>query len=236
MLALVPGLEPGAVGAATFTPDEAAPDAVAVAEALLAAAVADGAELRTGVAIDAIEEDGAGVLVHAGGERLSVDRAVIACGVDTPALAAGVGVRVPLVESPGALVHTAPQPRRLGPVLLAPEAHVLQRPDGRMVVGRDFAGGDVGLEPTALLAAAAGVLPALAGVTPERRTLCRRVLPADGLPVLGRSAGGRAYVMATHSGVSLGPLLGRLVATELLDDVEVDLLAPYRPERFAAAP
>ena len=141
----------------------------------------------------------------------------------------GSASRVPLVESPGALVHTAPQPRRLGPVLLAPEAHVLQRPDGRLVVGRDFAGGDVGLEPAALLAAAAGVLPALAGVGPERRTLCRRVLSADGLPVLGREPGGRAYVMATHSGVSLGPLLGRLVATELLDDVEVDLLAPYRP-------
>jgi len=235
MRALVPGLVPGAVGAATFTPDEAAPDAVAVTEALLAVASAGGAELRGGTAVEAIEPDGAGVRVRAGGAAIAADRVVIACGVDTPGLAAQAGVEVPLVESPGALVHTAPQPRLLGPVLLAPEVHVLQRPDGRVVVGRDFSGGDVGLEPAELLAAARVVLPALDGAAIERRTLCRRVLAADGLPVLGRGLDGRAYVAATHSGVSLGPLLGRLVATELLDEVDVDLLAPYRPARFAGA-
>ena len=34
--------------------------------------------------------------------------------------------------------------------------------------------------------------------------------------------------------VDLGPLVGRLAAAEILDGVSVELLAPYRLERFAA--
>ena len=90
MLALVPGLEPGAVGAATFTPDEAAPDAVAVAEALLAAAGRTARSCARASRSIALEERRRRrARPDAGGERLSADRAVIACGVDTPGLAAG---------------------------------------------------------------------------------------------------------------------------------------------------
>ena len=35
-----------------------------------------------------------------------------------------------------------------------------------------------------------------------------------------------------HSGVTLGPLIGRLAAMEILDGVRVEPLAPYRIERF----
>jgi glycine/D-amino acid oxidase-like deaminating enzyme len=61
------------------------------------------------------------------------------------------------------------------------------------------------------------------------------VLPKDGFPIVG-FAGGHPdiYVTAMHSGMTLGPLVGRLAAAEILDGVEVDLLAPYRLGRFAA--
>ena len=35
--------------------------------------------------------------------------------------------------------------------------------------------------------------------------------------------------------MTLAPLIGRLAAAEILDRVEVDLLAPYRLGRFAPA-
>ncbi|MGH6919428.1 MAG: NAD(P)/FAD-dependent oxidoreductase, partial [Geminicoccaceae bacterium] len=35
-----------------------------------------------------------------------------------------------------------------------------------------------------------------------------------------------------HSGVTLAPAVGRFAAMEILDGARVDLLAPYRPERF----
>jgi glycine/D-amino acid oxidase-like deaminating enzyme len=39
-------------------------------------------------------------------------------------------------------------------------------------------------------------------------------------------------VVVSHSGVTLGPLWGRIVAAELLDGVSDPRLAPYRPARF----
>jgi glycine/D-amino acid oxidase-like deaminating enzyme len=40
-------------------------------------------------------------------------------------------------------------------------------------------------------------------------------------------------VTVTHSGVTLAPIIGELAAIELLDDARVDLLAPFRLERFS---
>jgi glycine/D-amino acid oxidase-like deaminating enzyme len=44
-----------------------------------------------------------------------------------------------------------------------------------------------------------------------------------------------AWVLATHSGVTLGPLLGRVIAAEITRGAPSPTLAPFRPERFAAA-
>jgi glycine/D-amino acid oxidase-like deaminating enzyme len=41
------------------------------------------------------------------------------------------------------------------------------------------------------------------------------------------------YEAVTHSGVTLGPLIGRVLAREVLTG-EVDaLIVPFRPDRFA---
>lgn len=81
-----------------------------------------------------------------------------------------------------------------------------------------------------LLAAAAAYLPGIAGARIEQVHLCLRPVPLDGYPVVGPSrACPDVYAAVTHSGVTLGPLLGRLIAQELLDGVATELLAPYRP-------
>ncbi len=61
-------------------------------------------------------------------------------------------------------------------------------------------------------------------------------MPEDGLPCVGAVAEIPGYYEAvTHSGVTLGPLLGRLLAREILAG-EVDaLISPFRPDRFARA-
>ena len=67
----------------------------------------------------------------------------------------------------------------------------------------------------------------------ERVTLGWRPLPKDDHPVVGfvhRQSD--VYLAVMHSGVTLAPLIGRLAAQEILDDVRVELLEPYRLERF----
>jgi glycine/D-amino acid oxidase-like deaminating enzyme len=58
-------------------------------------------------------------------------------------------------------------------------------------------------------------------------------MPADRHTVAGRVPGLKnAWMIATHSGVTLGPFLGRLIADEIVRGTPSALLAPFRPDRF----
>ena len=61
-----------------------------------------------------------------------------------------------------------------------------------------------------------------------------RPMPSDRHTIAGRIPGfENAWMIATHSGVTLGPLLGRLLADELIRGAPSATLAPFRPDRFA---
>ena len=63
-----------------------------------------------------------------------------------------------------------------------------------------------------------------------------RPMPADGQTIAGRIPGlANAWMLATHSGVTLGPLLGPLIAGEIVGGTPSPVLAPFRCERFAAS-
>ena len=84
-----------------------------------------------------------------------------------------------------------------------------------------------------LLSKAAVYWPALANAVPDKIRVGFRPMPLDGLPVVGAVPGAQGvYVVATHSGVTLAPILGRYTAQEILAGEKIDILSPYRPERF----
>jgi glycine/D-amino acid oxidase-like deaminating enzyme len=59
-------------------------------------------------------------------------------------------------------------------------------------------------------------------------------MPADRLPILGPLPWlDSLYVAVSHSGVTLAPVLGRLIAREVADQTADGLLSPFRPDRFA---
>jgi glycine/D-amino acid oxidase-like deaminating enzyme len=163
---------------------------------------------------------------------------IVACGTDTPKVAAMAGVTVPLKPSPGVLVHTAPQPRLIDRVVLAPIAHMKQKPDGRIVTGVGFGGtpskDDSREGGVKFLKTASAVLPELGDAQLEKVTLGWRPLPKDDFPIIGFAPGRRdVYITVMHSGVTLSPLVGRLAAVEILDGVSAEPLEPYRSSRFA---
>jgi glycine/D-amino acid oxidase-like deaminating enzyme len=58
-------------------------------------------------------------------------------------------------------------------------------------------------------------------------------MPRDERPMVGALPGVDGfYVVVSHSGVTLGPLWGRVTAAEILDGALDPRLAPYRPARF----
>jgi glycine/D-amino acid oxidase-like deaminating enzyme len=87
-----------------------------------------------------------------------------------------------------------------------------------------------------LLARVAGVVPAARATKIVERRIGLRPMPADRHTIAGRVPGfDNAWVIATHSGVTLGPLLGRLIAAEIAGAAPHAALAAFRPERFETA-
>ena len=64
-----------------------------------------------------------------------------------------------------------------------------------------------------------------------------RPIPADGFPSVGAVPGvGSLFMAVSHSGVTLAPAIGAMLAGEIMEGAVDPLLAPYRPERFAQTP
>ena len=55
----------------------------------------------------------------------------------------------------------------------------------------------------------------------------------DGQSIIGFSPKvTNLYLVATHSGVTLAPVISESAAIEIMDDVEIQALSPFRPSRF----
>jgi glycine/D-amino acid oxidase-like deaminating enzyme len=236
--ALERNVRPGDIASAAHAEIEGSADPVGATDAILARAAKAGAQVRFPVDVVGLDmANGRLRAVKTGSGDVEADLIVIACGVDTPRIAAMAGLSVPLTRSPGILVHTDPQPIVVDRVLLSPIGNIKQKTDGRIVTGADF--GPAAVEDTSrqygrqFLKTMSAVLPSLSEASVEKVTLGLRPLPKDGFPIVGFPVGRRdIYITVMHSGVTLGPLVGRLAATEILDGVQVDPLAPYRLERF----
>ncbi|HKW95346.1 MAG TPA: FAD-binding oxidoreductase, partial [Methylomirabilota bacterium] len=172
------------------------------------------------------------------GALLEADMVVDCAGGATGEVAALAGVPLPIDRVPGRLVYTGPVATTLRRPIHAPGVHF--RPDGAgRVVLAEGAHDHTWREtaeswpPERSLAAVAEHLPALAGARVEATRIGVRPMPRDEKPVLGAVPGLEGfYVVVSHSGVTLGPLWGRIASAELLDGVPDPRLAPYRPARF----
>jgi glycine/D-amino acid oxidase-like deaminating enzyme len=99
-------------------------------------------------------------------------------------------------------------------------------------VGVDLGGGEAAVAQD-LLDRAQAVLPVVRGARIEGVRLGWRPMPADGLSAVGPVSGLAGYYLAfTHSGVTLGPVLGRMVCDEILTGQPRPELAPFRPDRL----
>jgi glycine/D-amino acid oxidase-like deaminating enzyme len=251
---LEPRVAPGKTLTTAFSELEGSVDSAAATRVLLGRAQAAGAKILYPCAVEGITlnaEHGASLKTTQG--DFHCDVVVLACGVHTQKLASLAGAHAPLVPSPGIVVRTAPQPQCIQRVLVTEDSHFRQQADGSVVLGDDYGppatevhkqlasepqdfpdSSFAELHGERIRAHAALYLAPLAKARIDKVSLCWRPLPKDGFPIVGLAPRTtQMYLAVTHSGVTLGPLLGELAAMELLDGVQVDLLEPYRPARFA---
>ena len=223
-----------------FTPSEGYVEAVPLVAALLAAAGRrHGARVLAGHRVTGVLRAGARVagVVTDGSARLEADAVVDCAGPAADEIARLAGVPVPLDRVPGRLVYTTPVATTLRRPVHAPGIHF--RPDGAgRVVLADWEHDvtyDAGTAwaPERSLAVAVPHCPPLAGARVEATRVGIRPMPRDQKPMVGPLPGvDGLYLVVSHSGVTLGPLWGRIAAAEILDRTPDPRLAPYRPARF----
>ncbi len=217
--------------------EEGALEPLATTQALLAAAIGLGAELRHDrvMALDIAAGKITGVMTAHG--RLVADHVVVAAGTATADLAKSAGVTVPISAPPGLLVATRPAPKIFNGLVMAPDMHVRQLEDGSLLAGADFGGSDPGEDAEATARSVfAGLQAMLKGgekLVFDRYQIGHRPMPADGFPIVGAAPNAPGlYLAVTHSGITLAPAIGLFAAAEILGRQRDSLLAPYGPERF----
>ena len=247
----IPELRSQAVsGAVWHFPSESVLHPALYLARLWSEARAQGAILHQHQTIQRISEQTHGVTLQLeNGEQWQGDSVVIATGRWANQLLNSLELNLALLDSskPNAvacsfLARTAPQPLSLSTNLIAPQLNV--RPDG---------GGRLLLQALALDDLADPAAPpslnsdiaqqfreryqalfADAGeLQIEQIVVGQRARPADGLPAIGFvTPQQRVYLAVTHSGITLSPLIGKLVAQELVQARPSELLADFRPQRL----
>lgn len=242
------GLEPNLADwpcqALRFVQEDAV-DLAALTERLLAEACALGAEVWAGCPVTGLVLSGGRVtgVCLAQGEVLA-DHVVLAAGTGAAGLLDGVGLHLPMLDRPGAMVATRPLPPVLSHVLATPGQEVRQDAAGRILAptsaGHQGDGAARIAETPADLAGATlarlrALLPGQA-LALDRVVLAARPVPGDGLPVLGAVTAGRVEaglsLAVMHSGATLAPLVAEVLAAELAGNGTGPGLAPFHPGRL----
>lgn len=182
-----------------------------------------GGQFAAGHAVHVIQPHrSGGFTVAFGDERVNTDRVVIAAGLGSKALAAQVGLNIPIHPQRGQMLIT----ERLEPFLPLPMNGLRQTQQGTVLIGvtNEDAGFDSSTTvqgATTLAATAIRRFPALSEATVVRQWAGLRILTPDEHPIYSESASHPgAFIATCHSGVTLaaahaGPLADAVSAGSL---------------------
>lgn len=212
---------------AVWAPGDGAIDPVAVTERLVAAAEAHGARVSPDTPVTAVRRDAAGRVagVETAAGPLTGATVVLAAGVATAALAAPLGVSVPVGPSPATLFRFSAPAGLVRTVVNTQDFDLRQVAADRLIAAAD--------SPERTLAAIRSTFRGAEDVELLGSRVGARPMPADGDPIIGPVAEVPGlYVAVLHPAVTLGSVVGRLVAQELVGGTVEPMLAGCRLERF----
>lgn len=204
------------------------------------AAVAAGVALHTGTAVSrVIVEDGQARGVVAEGERLDGDAVLLAAGSWTAALAQSFGARLPVEPRRGQMVGLTHVPPVLTHCVRGADVYLVPRPSGELLVGATvervgFQRAVTAYGIASLLAAAIGLVPALASLPISRTWYGFRPWAPDGLPILGPWPGIAGLWVATahfKNGILLAPITARAMSEWIMEGKPSLSLEEFTPDR-----
>ncbi|MDQ0457585.1 NAD(P)/FAD-dependent oxidoreductase [Rhizobium paknamense] len=248
---ITPGVDPRGIPSqgAIFNPGEGWVDLPRLIEVLLQEFSALGGVLVTdqGSARVIVENGRAIGAQTASGARFEADAVVVATGPAVPKMVEESGVTIGDGTPIALLVQTKPLDHPLRAVLNTPRVAVRPAPGGTFSLDADWAADEgVTLRPDGSYAIDNAVVEALLAETsrimegnPKLEIASIGVggkpIPGDGEPVIGALKAIPGYYIAfSHSGATLGLIVGELLSYEIVTGEEHPMLTTFRPERFAS--
>jgi len=235
----------GNEGAIGWFPSEGWVDTRQYIQQLLQASAEEGAKIVTGSKVVEISQVGDTVtgVKTADGTLHKADLTINASGRWSDKAPYANPLATPLAPTTGILIRVPADVVPVSHVLATPLFHC--RPDGEGVtllcpnegvydIDESTPQSRVNELAADIISKAAAVWPKLAALKPAhyQARMGIRALPADGYPIVGPTPGITGYyTVVTHSGVTLSPLLARLVTQEIQGQPVAELKA-YRPQRF----
>lgn len=230
----IPAAGPEVVGG-SWCPVDGHADPLATHLGLRAALAASGRARVVRRRVDTVVPDGEGFALDAEGERVSAQKVVLAAGLGTVDLAAGLGLHVPVRPERGQILVT----ERQAPFLDVACHTVRQTSQGTVLIGdsKEDAGFDRSANPAigaTMAARAARLFPLLNGARIVRQWAALRVMSPDGLPVYAQSqTHPGAMAVTCHSGVTLAAAHAGEVAGAVLAGTLAERYPAFSPDRFA---
>jgi len=247
--ALVPGIGHTVVAGA-YSPNDGHADPERTTAAFASAAQRAGASVCAGTSVLRLVVDGnhvTGVETDAG--TISTVTVVLAGGAWSTALAADIGVVLPMEPIGLQALTTVPVPHVLGPVMGSTTRVISlkQLLDGSFLLGGGWPGtfhldgprGRTLAENVAANVAEAGaILPAVANAPVQRAWLGIEAVTRDEVPILGPVDGIDGLILATGfcgHGFALSPAVGAAIASLVATDQTLPEIAGLTLARFAEA-
>ena len=248
---VTPGIDAGAITpqGAIFNPGEGWVDLPTLIRVFLEEFFALGGVLVTdqGAARVMLEGGRAVGAETAEGYLHRADAVVLATGPAVPKMAGESGQIIGDGTPIALLVQTKPLAHPLRAVLNTPRVAVRPAPGGSFSLDADWAA-DEGVTVRAdgtyeiddtivaeLLVEAAKVMEGNPQLEVASIGVGGKPIPGDGEPVIGAIKAIPGYYVAfSHSGATLGLIVGELLAFEIVTGTEHQMLATFRPERFSS--
>ncbi|WP_231493464.1 NAD(P)/FAD-dependent oxidoreductase [Alicyclobacillus macrosporangiidus] len=221
--------------AATYSPIDGNVNPLRLVDAYRRAAVKLGARYSFYNPVRNVEYTSGRFLVHSERSEITSRQLVIAAGIWSREIGQWLGVDIPVRPVRGQILVTEP----LQPLLRHTLSGLRQAQNGEFLIG--YSHEEIGFDRRNTLPViqqtaemAVRYVPILAQARLVRAFSGLRVMPEDGLPILGRVPEYPGlYVAVMHSGYTLSPLVGTLMAELILTGETSEPMDEYTITRFS---
>jgi glycine/D-amino acid oxidase-like deaminating enzyme len=187
--------------------------------------------------VNLIKHDGARFQVHTSKGLFTAPKLVLAAGLGIPKLGAMLDIQLPVAPERGQLLVT----ERIRPLLHYPMSGIRQTDEGSLMFGYSNEEAGYSIKVTSdvvryIARRALEAFPSLAGVRIVRSWAALRPLTPDKYPIYHESKTyPGAFVLTSHSGVSLASLYASDIARWITDGTTPNGFESFSPMRFTAA-